>query len=133
MDNITYYEIPPVQTKIKSWQQVERDNIASSVAVKHDSGKPPMSLLSTKALVEVAKVLDFGCQKYSEHNWRKGFKWSRLLDAAQRHVTSFIDGESKDPETGLSHIAHAMCMLMFLLEHEQTHPELDDRYKNDTN
>ena len=39
------------------------------------------------------------------------------------------DGEDKDPESGLSHLAHAACCIMFLLEFEKTHPELDDRYK----
>jgi len=42
---------------------------------------------------------------------------------------AFNDGEDKDPESGLSHLAHSLCCLMFLLEFEKTHPELDDRYK----
>ena len=99
-------------------------------AVKHDAGKPPMALLSRTALEEVAKVMAFGAQKYAAHNWRSGFKWSRTLDAAVRHLYAFIDGEDKDPESGLSHLAHAMCCLMFTLEFEKTHPELDDRWKS---
>ena len=98
-------------------------------AIKHDQGKPPMSLLSRTALEEVAKVMAFGAQKYAAHNWRSGFTWSRTLDAAARHLYAFIDGEDKDPESGLSHLAHAMCCLMFTLEFEKTHPELDDRWK----
>jgi hypothetical protein len=46
-----------------------------------------------------------------------------------RHLHAFNDGEDKDPESGLSHLAHASCCLMFLLEFEKTHQELDDRYK----
>lgn len=99
------------------------------VGRKDDDGKPPLGLLSTKALVEVAKVLLHGKEKYGAHNWRGGIAWQRLIDASLRHITSFNDGEDKDPESGLSHIAHAMCMLMFLLESESTHTELDDRYK----
>jgi hypothetical protein len=95
---------------------------------KFDTGKPRMELLSREALVQVANVLTFGAQKYDPHNWRGGIHWSRVLGAAMRHLTAFNDGEDKDPESGLSHLAHAACCLMFLLEYEKTHKELDDRY-----
>ena len=98
-------------------------------AVKHDQDKLPLHLLSTEALNQTAAVLKFGAQKYAEHNWRKGFAWSRPLAAAMRHITAFNAGEDRDPESGLSHLAHAACCIMFLLEFEKTHPHLDDRYK----
>lgn len=97
--------------------------------IKHDSEKPDMSLLSNIALTEIAKVMTFGKNKYSAHNWRKGFVWSRVLAAAARHLFAFIGGEDKDPETGLSHLAHCGCCIMFLLEFEKTKPSLDDRHK----
>ena len=100
-----------------------------NTGVKHDQGKPRMDLLSGLALEEVAKVLTFGAVKYGEHNWRGGIVFSRLIAAAMRHLFAYARGESKDPETGLSHIAHAMCCLMFLLEFAVTKPHLDDRYK----
>jgi len=98
-------------------------------ALKFDTDKLPLNLLSTEAMNQTAAVLKFGAQKYAEHNWRKGFAWSRPLAAAMRHITAFNDGEDIDPESGLSHLAHAMCCIMFLLEFQKTHPELDDRYK----
>jgi hypothetical protein len=42
---------------------------------------------------------------------------------------AYIGGEDKDPETGLSHIAHAACCLFFILEFEETHKEFDNRFK----
>ena len=101
----------------------------TATALKFDQDKLPLHLLSTEALNQTAAVLKFGAQKYAEHNWRKGFTWSRPLSAALRHITAFNNGEDKDPESGLSHLAHAMCCIMFLLEFEKTHPELDDRWK----
>jgi hypothetical protein len=98
-------------------------------ALKFDDGKLPLHLLSTEAMNQTAAVLAFGADKYAEHNWRKGFVWSRPLAAAMRHITAFNAGEDKDPESGLSHLAHAACCIMFLLEFEKTHKELDDRYK----
>lgn len=99
--------------------------------IKHDQEKPDMSLLSSIALTEVAKVMTFGKKKYSAHNWRGGFSWSRPLAAAARHLYAYIGGEDKDPETGLSHLAHACCCLFFVLEFEVTRPDLDDRFKQE--
>lgn len=99
--------------------------------VKHDDGKPDMSLLSSIALIEVAKVMTFGKKKYSANNWRGGFAWTRPLSACLRHVFAFIGGEDKDPETGLSHLAHAICCLMFVLEFTVTKAGVDDRYKKE--
>lgn len=107
--------------------------MSEATGIKYDQEKPDMALLSTIALVEMAKVMTFGKQKYSAHNWRGGFKWSRVLSAAMRHLTSYIGGEDKDTETGISHLAHCACCIMFLLEFEKTRPELDDRYKNENN
>lgn len=105
------------------------DNITG---IKHDQEKPDISLLSFLALTEVAKVMTFGKKKYSAHNWRGGFVWSRLISAALRHMFAFIGGEDLDPETGFSHVAHAICCLMFLLEFTITRKDLDDRYKQET-
>lgn len=77
---------------------------------------------------EIAKVLAFGAQKYAAHNWRKGIAYSRLLDAALRHLYAFADGEDTDPESGLSHIAHAGCCVVFLLGMIHSRPDQDDRH-----
>lgn len=107
-----------------------RLNIVSQpTGIKNDQDKPDMSLLSNIALVKIAEVLTFGKRKYSANNWRGGFAWSRPLAAAARHLFAYIGGEDKDPETGLSHLAHAICCLMFVLEFEETHKSLDDRHK----
>lgn len=99
--------------------------------LKADGAKPPVDLLSTAALLATAEVLGFGARKYATHNWRKGIEWSRVLAAAMRHIIAFNAGQDLDPETGLSHLAHASCCIMFLLEYQLTHPELDDRYKGE--
>lgn len=103
-------------------------------ALKYDSEKPRLELLSAPALEAIAQVMAYGARKYTtdsapgEHNWRKGFKWSRLLGAALRHLFAYLRGEDKDPESGLSHLAHAGCCVMFLLEHEICGLGTDDRY-----
>lgn len=104
----------------------------SSAGLKYDAGKPSMSLIDREALIQLANVLDYGARKYSAHNWRKGIQWSRTIDAAIRHLVAFNDGEDMDPETGLNHIAHAMCNCMFLLNFYVNHKELDDRHCSTT-
>ncbi len=123
----------PKQDNMSPTEQLEHNTVFGSApqgaAIKFDQEKMPMHLLSNEALLQTAAVLKFGANKYAEHNWRKGFAWSRPLSAAMRHIHAFNAGEDKDPESGLSHLAHAACCIMFLLEFEKTHPELDDRYK----
>jgi len=86
---------------------------------KFDSEKPKMYLLPPKAIVEVSKVLTIGAQKYDEDNWRYlEDAQNRYSGGALRHIFSHLDGELQDPETNLSHLAHAICCLMFKLELE---------------
>lgn len=100
-------------------------------ALKADSAKPRMDLLPFEALEEIAKVLAFGAEKYEAHNWRKGMKWSRVIAALLRHVSAFVKGEDRDPESGLSHLAHAGCCILFLLSYSLTSSGTDDRYRGD--
>lgn len=102
--------------------------IPSEGGRKDDQEKIRLELISSIALLQLGKVLTLGAVKYESHNWREGIAYSRIIGAILRHVIAYNNGESKDSETGLSHIAHAMCECMFLLELEVTHLELDDRY-----
>ena len=79
--------------------------------------------------MEVAKVMTYGAKKYDKHNWRGGFDWTRLSDASLRHIHQWLEGQDKDPETEISHLAHAVCGLMMLIEHELKELGNDDRYK----
>jgi hypothetical protein len=96
---------------------------------KLDAGKPRMDLLPPEAIVEVSKVLTYGASKYADHNWRKATNWGRYTAATLRHVFAWMTGEDNDPETGMSHLAHATCCLMFLLALQQTRVGTDDRFK----
>lgn len=113
--------------------QLKADQLAFDTTqkqgTKHDTGKIRLELLSVPALNAIAEVMTFGAKKYADHNWRKGFDWSRLYGAALRHLTAHMSGEDKDPESGLSHLAHLGCCVMFLLEHESRNLGTDDRFR----
>lgn len=96
-------------------------------AMKYDGEKVRLDLLPVAPLLGVGRVLTFGAQKYGARNWEKGFDWSRCYAAALRHLFAWWSGETPDDETGLNHLDHAICELMFLREFAETHPELDDR------
>ena len=119
------------------YKDIDLENLKNQFAVseqptkglKFDEGKPPMDLLPYESLAAVAQVLAFGATKYSRGNWANGINYSRLLSASMRHIYQYNNGEDLDPETGLSHIAHGICDLLFLLHFIQTEQtKLDDRY-----
>ena len=86
---------------------------------KYDGGKLEYGLLPPLALEETVKVLTFGAQKYERDNWQKvPDSKRRYFDAMQRHVWAWKQGEQIDEESGIHHLAHAMCCMMFLYEHD---------------
>ena len=84
---------------------------------KFDAGKLQYGLLPPEALRQTVEVLTYGATKYAPDNWRYVPEAKRrYFDAAQRHIWAWKAGEENDSETGASHLAHAICCLMFLLE-----------------
>lgn len=101
--------------------------IRSVKAIKHDACKAPISMIPRSALEAEAQVMHFGAEKYGRDNWRKGMEWTRLIDAALRHITAFNEGEANDRESNLDHLAHARCCLAFLIEYAAKDLGSDDR------
>lgn len=82
---------------------------------KDDQDKVRFDLVPPRPFLELAKVITLGAKKYSEWNWRK-IGQERYVAALYRHIIAWQMGEDRDPETGLEHLAHAMCNLVFLME-----------------
>jgi len=106
--------------------------IEQGKASKFDGGKVRMDLLPVYPLKKVAEILTMGSQKYGDNNWRTGepVKLSRHYAGVQRHLNAFWSGEDIDPESGQTHLAHAICGLLFMLElHARDGSNVDDRCK----
>lgn len=108
------------------------DGSETKVLGEHkDDGKPPMDLLDSRWLEDIAHALAFGARKYSPHNYRYGIHYSRIIASMYRHLSAINRGEDIDPESGLPHVTHLSCNAMFLHVLQRTKPELDDRWKEE--
>lgn len=92
------------------------------------AAKTRFDLIPFDAVGEIADVLAYGAQKYSANNWCRGTEWGRYFAALCRHIFAWWRGEDKDPETGFSHLAHAGCCLLFLMEYQRNAWGTDDRF-----
>lgn len=109
-------------------------------------------LIPIGPLTELARHFGRGARKYEDHQWRKGYEWSKSYSAIQRHLTAFWAGFdydvcSNDPDgckksldrtyspgtcdnhTGSHHMVAVAWHSFVLLEFVETHPGHDDRYK----
>lgn len=112
------------KTKTMKWDDAMR---LGEKFTKHDSGKLRYGLIPPLAEREMVEVLTFGAQKYSVDNWRNVDDLNRYVDAALRHISAYRMGYIRDDETGLHHLAHAMCCLSFIVDIEIGAPiERDD-------
>ena len=98
---------------------VRASQTATTGGRKFDGNKLEYGLIPPLALKEMVRVLTFGAQKYERDNWKVVPESKRrYFDALQRHLWAWKEGEQLDPESGIHHLAHAMCCLMFLYEHD---------------
>ena len=84
--------------------------------------------LDPKALWEIGLVAGFGNKKYARYNYVKGYSWSLSYDALQRHLMLFWEGEDRDQESGLLHIAHAAWHCLALLTFSIRNKGTNDRF-----
>ena len=107
--------------------EVKASQTATTGGRKFDGDKLEYGLIPPYALMATVDVLTLGAQKYERDNWiHVPDAKRRYFDALQRHLWSWKMGEGNDKETGRSHLAHAMCCLMFLYEHDTVYT---DEYK----
>ena len=92
------------------------------------SHKPPLHLIPPAAEILESAVMALGAKKYGAFNWRTAdVKASVYVAAARRHLLQWFDGQDDDPESGISHLAHARACLGILLDALATEHLVDDR------
>lgn len=85
------------------------------MGLKHDQGKERVDLIEPDFMLDLGRVLAFGCIKYEENSWRTVENAEdRYYAAALRHLLAYRKGETMDSETKVSHLSNASACLMFL-------------------
>lgn len=78
----------------------------------------------------VGHVMFLGAKKYGAFNWRKtGVRSSTYINAIQRHLDAWKEGQDVDPETQVSHLAHIAASCGVLLDAQISKVLNDDRVK----
>lgn len=97
-------------------------------ALRYNRMKPLMSLITPIGLIELAKVYTYGAKKYEPHNWQRGMPWSECADSLMRHLMCWLDGEDRDEESGLLHMAHVAWNALTLVHYAVVGRGTDDRF-----
>lgn len=94
-----------------------------------DQGKIGLQYVySMPGLELVAKVGDFGAQKYGQWNYKAGMPWMKLAGSIARHFFAWLSHEDLDKESGLPHLAHLVYDGLMLLDYSIRQKGVDDRY-----
>lgn len=99
----------------------ERTSFGTGAVRDMHVGKGRFDLLPWYAIHEVAKHCEDGAIKYGERNVDKGIPQHSLIDSAIRHLVKYIHGETDEP-----HLRAAAWNVLWALEQETTHKELND-------
>lgn len=90
--------------------------------IKADNGKPKLSLVPPEVIRDIARVREYGNNKYPEggkDNW-KNVEPERYRDALFRHLLAYLENPSGvDEESKLPHLWHLACNVAFLCELEK--------------
>jgi hypothetical protein len=127
-------DMPGGGIMVDRFQQIGIGDVNSDAkgsGARYNDGKADISLIPLCTLEDEARVWMYGKQKYAAWNWAKGMDWSVPLACAMRHIAAWQRGEELDAESGLPHLAHAMCNLRMLTLYSKTYPEGDDRPPKD--
>ena len=117
-------------------------------ALRFNNNKEKWSLVHMESIKGLPRVLMYGLHKYTLYedsegnrmygsefpitdieqynviesgrdNWKKEMILEEILDSAQRHLASLIDGEEFDEESGLPHADHIITNMMFYNYHKK--------------
>lgn len=97
-------------------------------AVATLGGKLDLSLFPPSAKAYGALALTEGAVKYGRNNWRKvGVRATVYKAALERHIDKWFEGEARDPETGVPHLANALACIAILIDATEAGLLNDDR------
>ena len=103
----------------------DKENLEKK-GIKYDYDKFDWNLIPIDIIEEVVEILDFGAKKYSPYNWKYVKNpYERYYSALMRHIVAWKKGEKIDQDSGKSHLAHAICNLIFLRSFDKSKERLE--------
>jgi len=94
-------------------------------ALRFNKGKVRFDLIDAEFEEGVARVLTFGDDKYGAENWKASYNTEHHEEfvrgcyaSLRRHLHAIRIGEWLDSESGLPHIDHVSCNVMFIRYYE---------------
>lgn len=92
--------------------------------------KVSISKLPAVAMLHGAHAMMDGARKYGPYNWRdKPVRATVYVDAAQRHLCAWLEGEEEAPDSKVHHLGHVMGCCAILLDAQAMGNLADDRPK----
>ena len=103
--------------------------VSSTGSKRLNAGKPEVSQLDPRFLMDLADLITKSAAKYGKFNYALGQDYHTPYDSLMRHANMFWKGEDLDSESNMHHVLHmaANCMILYsaiLTEKE----ELDTRH-----
>lgn len=90
--------------------------------------KAPLRLVPPALIIETAAAMRNGAEKYGPYNWReKAVSLMTYIEAAQRHLLAFADGEDFAEDSGVHHLAHAAACMAIIMDAMSIDKLIDDR------
>ena len=91
--------------------------------------KAPLRYVPPALAIEVAAVMETGATKYGPFNWREQpVSAVTYVEAMERHLAAWKDGQDNAEDSGLSHSAHVAASCGILLDAAANNSLLDDRF-----
>lgn len=82
---------------------------------KDTKGKLDLTTVPPELIVAVARIRQYGINKYKERdNWKK-VSVDEYWKALYRHLNAYLSGEEADLESGMSHSWHIACNIAFII------------------
>ncbi len=107
---------------------------ASSLGVnpKDEIGNSKLGFhhIPLSSLLHLSAAMEDGVKKYGLYNWRESkIKSEIYIDAAIRHILSWVEGEDLAVDSGVHHFGHVMACMAILLDAESSGTLVDHRNK----
>ena len=90
--------------------------------------KVNLALVPPSSLIEQARAMENGAEKYGAYNWREFPVQAMIyLSAAQRHLADWLDGEENSSDANVHHLGHALACIGILVDAMHSGNLIDNR------